>query len=581
MAQLKGIINAGNFTFTGTGRIFNGNTGVSSFLIPGGLDLMLVGSNTVLGKGASGNIAALNTLPAVSGVNLTALNATQLTSGTIPDARYGATLPAVSGVNLTALNAAQLTSGTIPGARLPNPLPVLGGELLTNLNASNLDPATTIPDINFPSTLPAGVGINCSVNLTAGTIPGARLPNPLPAISGVNLTGLDATMLTVGTIPDDRFPSTLPSTVQIDCSTNLTSGTIPDDRFPLILPAVSGENLTDVSISIITGLGANVAAWLAVPSSANLRTLMTDESGAGALLFAGGALGTPAAGSILTNCTGLPVSAGISGLGTGVASFLADPTSAKFRTMVTDESGTGALLFAGGALGTPLSGTLTNCTGPNLLGHITSVGNTTSLGSFTLAQLSTAVSDAVVARTDAGQTFVGDQTVTGNLTANGTTQIINATATWKIGDVEGFGATIEGDATTGDIGVSCAEFSISGTFVAARIINTSVIPTQNSQSGNYTLVLTDADCDILHPASSGPGDVFTIPANSSVAFEVGTPVRFINRDASNSLTIAINTDILTMSPSGATGSRTLAPFGIASARKITATEWMISGTGLT
>lgn len=59
------------------------------------------------------------TLPAASGANLTALNATQLTTGTIPDARFPATLPAASGANLTALNATQLTSGTVPVARLP------------------------------------------------------------------------------------------------------------------------------------------------------------------------------------------------------------------------------------------------------------------------------------------------------------------------------------------------------------------------------------------------------------------------------------------------------------------------------
>jgi len=47
------------------------------------------------------------------------LSATNLTSGTVPDARFPATLPAASGTNLTALNATQLTSGTIPVARLP------------------------------------------------------------------------------------------------------------------------------------------------------------------------------------------------------------------------------------------------------------------------------------------------------------------------------------------------------------------------------------------------------------------------------------------------------------------------------
>lgn len=73
-------------------------------------------------------------------------------------------------------------------------------------------------------------------------------------------------------------------------------------------------------------------------------------------------IGTPSAGT-LTSCTGLPISTGVSGLGTGVATFLATPSSANLRSAMTDESGSGALLFAGGAIGTPSSGTLTNCTG--------------------------------------------------------------------------------------------------------------------------------------------------------------------------------------------------------------------------
>lgn len=104
---------------------------------------------------------------------------------------------------------------------------------------------------------------------------------------------------------------------------------------------------------------------------------------------------------------------------------------------------------------------------------------------------------------------------------------------------------------------------------------------QNSQSAAYTLVLSDAGKHILHPSADTTARTFTIPANASVAYPIGTALTFVNQNGAGVVTIAITTDTMRLAGAGTTGSRTLAANGIATALKITATEWLISGTGLT
>lgn len=104
---------------------------------------------------------------------------------------------------------------------------------------------------------------------------------------------------------------------------------------------------------------------------------------------------------------------------------------------------------------------------------------------------------------------------------------------------------------------------------------------QNSQSGAYTLVLGDSGYQIFHPAADTTARTWTIPANSSVAFPIGTAVTFINQNAGGVITIAITTDTMRLAGAGTTGSRTLAANGVATAIKVTSTEWIISGVGLT
>jgi hypothetical protein len=103
---------------------------------------------------------------------------------------------------------------------------------------------------------------------------------------------------------------------------------------------------------------------------------------------------------------------------------------------------------------------------------------------------------------------------------------------------------------------------------------------QNSQSAAYTCVLADAGKHIFHPSTDATARTFTIPANSSVAYPIGTAISFINM-TSQVVSIAITTDTMYLSSAGTTGTRSLAQYGTATAVKIESNKWIISGAGLT
>jgi hypothetical protein len=275
---------------------------------------------------SSGNIVANN------GSNLTSLNADNLASGTLPDARFPATLPAANGSALTNLNADNLASGTVPDARFPATLPAANGSALTNLNASNLD-SGTVPDARFPATLPAVSGANLTnldaSDLASGTVPDARFPATLPAASGANLTSLNASNLASGTVPIARIDLNLLTTSTADAdgdffavvdsvgaekkltkgniaisgfnndsgfidgsslnASNLDSGTVPDARFPATLPAASGANLTSLNASNLasgTVPDARFPATLPAISGANLTNLDASDLASGTVPIA-------------------------------------------------------------------------------------------------------------------------------------------------------------------------------------------------------------------------------------------------------------------------------------------------------
>jgi hypothetical protein len=110
--------------------------------------------------------------------------------------------------------------------------------------------------------------------------------------------------------------------------------------------------------------------------------------------------------------------------------------------------------------------------------------------------------------------------------------------------------------------------------IAADTIGYRGLP-QNSQTSSYTLALADAG-KMINTTTGG----VVIPANASIAFPIGSTVIVYNNSAS-SQTISITTDTLYLAGTSTTGSRTLAQRGLATLVKVTSTNWVISGAGVT
>jgi hypothetical protein len=136
-----------------------------------------------------------------------------------------------------------------------------------------------------------------------------------------------------------------------------------------------------------------------------------------------------------------------------------------------------------------------------------------------------------------------------------------------------------GTGPTGYTGVTGPSGGPSGPTGSAGSTGATNLPV-NPQSIAYTSQASDAGGILLHPTADTSARQFTIAANSSVPYVLGTTITFINQKSAGLLTIAIASDTLVFSPGGAVGSRTLTAPGIATAVKETATEWIISGSGL-
>jgi hypothetical protein len=239
-------------------------------------------------------------------------------------------------------------------------------------------------------------------------------------------------------------------------------------------------------------------------------------------------------------------------------------------TGTTTSTGTGSTVLSASPTftGTPLAPTAALNT------------NTTQIATTAFVQTQIGAISTGVTSFSAGSTGLTPATgTTGAVTLAGTLAVANGgtgvtTSTGSGNNVLSTSPTLVtpflGTPTSGNL----SNCTVDGTYE----VGYKIIP-QNSESVDYTLVLADSGKHIYHPASDANSRTFTIPANSSVAYPIGTAISFVNMSA-NSITIAITSDTMYLS-TGSTGSRTLAQYGSATALKMTSTTWLITGSNLT
>lgn len=314
----------------------------------------------------------------------------------------------------------------------------------------------------------------------------------------------------------------------------------------------------------------------------------------------------------------VPISTGISGLGTGVATFLATPSSANLISAITDETGTGALVF--GTSPTIATPTLTlSTTSSTTDGRMSwdatndqlKIGDGTTTRTLSPDDKATTLTNKTISGSNNTISNIANASLTNSaVTVNGTSISLGSSGTITVPvstGVTGLGTGIATflatpssanliSAITDETGTGSLVFGTSPTITPAEATTSTAttgagymgIPQNSTTTGAYRLVAADAGKHIYSSATR----TITIPGATTggtpqVNYPIGTTIVFI---AGSGATVTLQMDGTTTdtcllagvgtSMTGGSGSRTLAQFGMATLVKITSTSWIISGNGL-
>jgi hypothetical protein len=291
-----------------------------------------------------------------TGAHTLGLTTTANTSVTLPTTGTLATLAGSETFTNKTLTSPVISTISNTGTlTLPTSTDTLVGRATTDTLTNK---TLTSPTLTTPS---LGVATATSINKVAITAPATSATltiadgKTLTASNTLTFTGTDASSVAFGAGGTVLYSGGALGTPSSGTLTNATglpvSGITASTTTALGVGSIELGHATDTTIAR-SSAGVVTIEGVTIATASNTLTLTNKTLTSPTLTTP--VLGTPSSGT-LTSCTGLPISSGVSGLGTGVATALAVNTGSA-----------GAVVLFNGALGTPSSGTLTNCTFPTL-----------------------------------------------------------------------------------------------------------------------------------------------------------------------------------------------------------------------
>jgi hypothetical protein len=581
------LTDAVSSVFGRTGAVVGASTDYSSV----GLTGTAIGASSP-STGAFTTVTASSTIAATGAVTGSNLSGTH--SGTSSGTNTGDQTITLTG-GVTGSGTGSFAATVVTNANLTGAVTSVG-------NATSLG---SFSSANLAAALTDETGSGAAVFATSPTLVTPALGTP-SAIVLTNATGLPLTTGVTGVLPIANGGTNSSSGVQATArltgytTTATAAGTTTLTNTSTCFQTFTGSSSQTVVLPVTSTLEVG---WKFVINNRSTGTLTVNSSGANIVIsIASNITATIVCiGTTLTTAadwnyefSGFLTRSGTGNVLLGTGPSMTSPTISGSTTLsgtpiFTTSSTTDAIAIGNTAgTGTITLGRSTASQTLALGGGVTASGNTNTIqigtagaaGSTTAITLGSASGTSSVA-------VSGTLSSSGQITANGGVALEGQTLAWNQAGVRSWSmttATSSGNMSLNS-GDTLGTFRVNMPLVVSGSVSDSIgtmrqIP-QNSQSAAYTLVLADAGKHILHPSADTTARIFTIPANGSVAYAIGTAITFVNQNAAGVVTIAITTDTMRLAGAGTTGSRTLAANGVATAIKITSTEWIISGTGLT